>query len=82
MSSLIFYFQDSNVEIIVSNKILLWISFPLYFIWITLMNYLAINGKMNDDPLVHAIKDKISLILIFLITFLIYLSQTMKASLF
>ena len=79
---LIFYFQDSNVEIIVSNKILLWISFPLYFIWITLMNYLAINGKMNDDPLVHAIKDKTSLILIFLITFLIYLSQTMKASLF
>ena len=79
---LIFYFQDSNVEIIVSNKIFLWISFPLYFIWITLMNYTAINGKMDDDPLIHAIKDKISIFLIFLITFLIYLSQTVKGSLF
>ena len=39
---------------------LIWLTIPILLYWLMRMWYVAHKGKMTDDPIVFAIKDKSS----------------------
>lgn len=45
-----------------SNNEILWLSCPLLLLWITRIWMLTHRGQMHDDPVVFAVKDKVSLV--------------------
>jgi len=45
-----------------SNPILIWLLFPLMSYWLGRLWILANRGEVNEDPLMFAIKDKVSLL--------------------
>lgn len=56
------YVQDSATAIHYSYPSVLWLSCPIMLFWITRVWFLTHRGEMLDDPVLFAIKDKISLI--------------------
>ena len=44
-----------------TNKSLLWLTCPLILYWVTRLWFLAKRGELNDDPVVFAVTDKVSL---------------------
>jgi 4-hydroxybenzoate polyprenyltransferase len=54
---------------------LMWLICPLLLYWISRMWLLASRGQMDDDPVVFAIKDRISLTTLGLIGLLVFLAS-------
>lgn len=46
-----------------SNPVLIWLLFPLITYWLGRLWILANRGEVNEDPLIFAIKDKVSLLI-------------------
>ena len=44
-----------------TNKSLLWLSCPFLLYWISRLWFLAKRGELDDDPVVYAVTDKVSL---------------------
>jgi 4-hydroxybenzoate polyprenyltransferase/phosphoserine phosphatase len=44
-----------------TNRWLLWLTCPVLLFWISRLWFLAKRGELNDDPVVYAVTDKISL---------------------
>lgn len=44
-----------------TNKALLWASCPFLLFWISRLWFLAKRGELDDDPVVYAVTDKVSL---------------------
>ncbi len=63
------YINDPGIVAKYDSPVWLWMITPLLLYWITRVWHLAYHGKMHDDPVVFAIKDKISYILAGLILF-------------
>ena len=66
------YINSPEVLILYSQPQILWALCCVLFYWLIKMILAANNGKMHDDPLIYAIKDKISQ-LVFIITIIIIL---------
>ncbi|MCV6585602.1 MAG: UbiA family prenyltransferase [Marinibacterium sp.] len=55
------YVSSENVARMYSNPTLLWLICPLLLYWISRMAMISYRGEMHDDPIVFAIKDRVSL---------------------
>lgn len=54
------YIQDGQASNLYSTPQLIWIACPAVLLWITRAWFIAHRGQMHDDPIVFAIKDKVS----------------------
>jgi 4-hydroxybenzoate polyprenyltransferase len=59
---LAFYLNSETVTALYAQPILIWFTLPLLFFWISWVWMKARRGKMHDDPVVFALKDKVSLL--------------------
>lgn len=56
------YIQDSRTVQMYATHELIWLSCPILLFWISRLWLLAHRGEMHDDPLLFAIRDRVSLI--------------------
>ncbi len=56
------YMSTLGVQRLYGNPMFLWGVAPILLYWITRMTMMAHRGQMHDDPIVYAVKDRISLI--------------------
>lgn len=54
------YMQSSGISELYKQPQILWLLFPLLLHWITRLWILAARGKVNEDPVLFAIKDKMT----------------------
>ena len=52
----------------------LWLICPLMLYWISRIWLLTTRGQMNDDPVVFALKDKISLLVLVMMGAIVFVS--------
>lgn len=55
------YIQDQNTMALYRHPKLIWLACPLMLFWISRTWLMTHRGEMHEDPVVFAIKDKISL---------------------
>ncbi len=60
------YMSTGNLERLYSSSQLIWLTCVLLLYWISHVWLTAHRGRMTDDPLVFAVKDRVSLVLIVL----------------
>lgn len=56
------YIQDSSTSHLYSHPKFIWLACPLLLFWISRTWMLTHRGHMHDDPVVFAVKDRISLL--------------------
>lgn len=56
------YIQDPNTAALYRNPRIIWMACPLLLYWISRVWILAHRGEMYDDPVVFAIRDRVSLL--------------------
>ena len=71
----VFYSISEQVEKLYNSNLLILISSVLLFLWLLRININSRKGILDDDPILYAIKDKFSYLLIFVIFILFYLSK-------
>lgn len=54
------YIQDSHTAILYSTPTIIWLACPLLLFWISRVWLIAHRGNMHDDPIVFALKDRVS----------------------
>ncbi len=55
------YIQDSRTLLMYKTHELIWLACPILLFWISRVWIIAHRGEMDDDPVLFAIKDKVSL---------------------
>jgi hypothetical protein len=55
------YIQDPNTAALYRNPQIIWMACPLLLYWISRTWMLTYRGEMHDDPVVFAIRDRVSL---------------------
>ena len=65
LSVLVFvlYLNSSQATSLYNNPSILWLISPIFLYWISRIWHLSVRGKMTDDPIVFAVKDKASYII-------------------
>jgi len=61
---LVLYFQSSNFIESYSNPEFIWLSIPVFTFWVIRIWLMANRGLVDDDPVVYAIKDYVSWIVL------------------
>jgi 4-hydroxybenzoate polyprenyltransferase len=56
------YINGDQVMVLYKQPELIWLTIPILLYWLMRMWFVAHKGKMTDDPIVFALKDKISYI--------------------
>ena len=56
------YFNSDTVQLLYKDTGFTWAAIPVVLFWVSWMWMQAHRGQMHDDPIVFAIKDKISLV--------------------
>lgn len=56
------YLNSDAVKLLYSNAELLWIVCPVLLYWISRVVMLAHRGAMHDDPIIFAVKDRMSIV--------------------
>jgi 4-hydroxybenzoate polyprenyltransferase len=60
---LAFYVNDKNTSVLYSHPKLIWLACPLLLLWIMHAWLVAYRGHMHDDPVVFALRDRLSLMI-------------------
>ena len=60
------YLNSENVSKLYQTPEIIWGAVPLMLLWLSWMWLKTHRGLMHDDPIVFAIKDKISILIGFL----------------
>jgi 4-hydroxybenzoate polyprenyltransferase len=68
------YITSDQVLVLYSQPLLLWLTIPFILYWIMNMWIATNRGKMTEDPIIYAIKDKISYIVFILVLTIIILA--------
>lgn len=68
------YIDSPEVVVLYSRPKLLWIISFIFLFWISNMWLITAHGKMTDDPIIFAIKDKSSYFIFFLIGIILFFS--------
>ena len=55
------YIHDSTTSMLYANPQVIWLACPLLLFWITRVWMITHRGLMHDDPVVFAIRDRVSL---------------------
>jgi 4-hydroxybenzoate polyprenyltransferase len=58
------YMNSSEISVLYHHQHALWFLFGLLLYWISRVWMLAFRGQMHDDPIVFAIKDRLSMLVI------------------
>jgi len=58
------YIQDPNTAHLYRHPQLIWLACPLLLYWISRTWILAHRGHMHDDPIIFAVRDRVSLVVI------------------
>ena len=69
------YLGSETVVRLYQSPIFIWIAVPLLLIWISLVWKKSKDKEINDDPIMFSIKNKWSIIIIFLIFLCFFLAQ-------
>lgn len=69
------YISSDTVIALYSLPELLWLFCPILLYWISRMTIIAHRGEMHDDPIVFALRDKVSLVVLSLMGALFVLSS-------
>ena len=69
------YISSGAVEILYRRHEVLWLLCPLLLYWISYVWVVAHRGGMEDDPVVFAIKDTVSLVVAALAAFIVLLAR-------
>lgn len=56
------YIQDDATRVLYSQPEIIWLACPVLLFWVTRVWLLTHRGKMHDDPVIFAVKDKVSLL--------------------
>jgi len=70
----IFYIYSPKAQFFYSSPLLLWFICPCLFMWLHHMWQLAREGKIDDDPVVITVKDRLSWIFLIVIVFMTVLA--------
>ena len=54
------YIQDSHTASLYATPTFIWLACPLLLFWISRAWLIAHRGNMHDDPIVFALKDRVS----------------------
>jgi 4-hydroxybenzoate polyprenyltransferase/phosphoserine phosphatase len=57
------YISGSNVTTLYTHPVRMWLIVPLMLLWISRVWLLASRGKMNEDPVIFAVTDRMSLLI-------------------
>lgn len=68
------YIHDVGTESMYAQPELIWLACPLLLYWITRIWMLTHRGLMHDDPVIFAVKDRISLCVGALFCFVFWLA--------
>ncbi len=60
------YIQDKTTITLYRNPEIIWIAVPLLLFWISRIWILTHRGQMHEDPVLFAIKDRVSIIVVVL----------------
>lgn len=74
MSTLVIalYVQSKEVIVLYANPTMIWFMIPVILFWVSWVWLKAARAKMYDDPIIFAIKDKTSLIVVGLTVFILF----------
>ncbi|WP_062228040.1 UbiA family prenyltransferase [Aureimonas frigidaquae] len=56
------YISSSDIDALYARPEILWLACPILFYWLSRMAVMTDRGYMNDDPIVFAMHDRISLL--------------------
>jgi len=54
------YIQDSHTASLYATPQFIWLACPMLLFWISRAWLIAHRGEMHDDPIVFALKDRVS----------------------
>lgn len=74
------YINGDQVSVLYQQPELIWLTIPILLYWIMRMWFVAHKGKMTDDPIIFAIKDKSSYVTFFLITIILIVAANLNLS--
>ena len=58
------YISSDDVQVLYSNPERLWLVVPILLYWLLRMVMKAHRGLMNDDPIVFAVTDRVSVVIV------------------
>jgi 4-hydroxybenzoate polyprenyltransferase len=68
------YLNSPESQILYRHSKPLWLMCPLFLYWISRVWLLAVRGQMHDDPVVFALRDRTSLLVVALAAFTFWVS--------
>jgi 4-hydroxybenzoate polyprenyltransferase len=68
------YITSEQVLVLYTQPLLLWIAIPIILYWLMNMWIATNRGKMTEDPIIYAVKDRNSYIVFFLVLTIIILA--------
>ena len=72
---LIFHFSIEATQVLYSQYEILWLICPIILYWLTRAILITHRGEMHQDPIIFALKDKISLYVAISIVFIVLLAK-------
>lgn len=69
-----FYINSVDSLVLYHHRNPLWLVCPLLLYWISRIWLLTSRGEMHDDPIVFALRDRISLFIVWIIALIILVS--------
>ena len=74
------YISSDQVIVLYKHPELIWLAIPILLYWLMRMWYVAHKGRMTDDPIIFAIKDKSSYTMFFLIVIILIIAANLNIS--
>jgi hypothetical protein len=68
------YINSTDSQALYRHNKPLWLACPLVLFWISRVWLLTVRGQMHDDPVVYALRDRISLAVLGLLVVIVVLS--------
>ena len=75
------YINSDKVLTLYSNPMILWLLCPLLMYWIGRIWLRTARGEMHEDPIVFALRDKVSLLTVLLLGNIVFVATLFKANL-
>lgn len=82
MLVLALYINSEHVIELYKSPILIWFTVPVLLYWLMRMWMVTNRGKMTDDPIIYAMRDKTTYVAMIIIVIIMLLAATVEGSVF
>lgn len=82
MLVLALYINSEHVIELYKSPILIWFTVPVLLYWLMRMWMVTNRGKMTDDPIIYAMRDKTTYVVMIIIVIIMLLAATVDGSVF